>query len=89
MSKLEKKWDVEILHYEKGVQPRYRLQTLQHTDEYLATGAIKDYFGANAGQFLRRVSVAVVDNEGDAIVAKRTLRQYFNAIGVTILGRGV
>ena len=89
MKQVNKKWDVELLIYTNGTQVRYREQSRQHSDEYLAHGAIRDYFGIQAGSFVKRVQVAAVEDEAQAKLLKSTFKTYLNKMGTPLLGRGV
>ena len=81
--------DVELLIYTNGVFPRYRKQAIRHSDKHLANQAIHDYFGIEAGSFVRRVQVAVVDNEEQAQLLKSTFKTYFNKMGTNLLTKKV
>ena len=89
MKQVNKKWDVELLIYTNGTQVRYREQSRQHSDEYLAHGAIHNYFGVQAGSFVKRVQVAAVEDEAQAKLLKSTFKTYLNKMGTPLLGRGV
>ena len=84
----KKRWEIEILRYELGVYPRYREQSIQHSDELLKKFSNPNYFGyKGVGELVGRTVVQVVDNVDDARQGRNTLRAYFNAIGVTVLKR--
>ena len=89
MNQLNKKWDVELLIYTNGTQVRYREQSRQHSDKYLAHEAIRDYFGIQAGSFVKRVQVATVEDESQAKLLKGTFKTYLSKMGTPLLGRGV